>query len=40
MAWLVFGMSFWRVQKDKRNPVSPQNVLLELSKKPKGALRK
>ncbi|MEK6461435.1 hypothetical protein AABM27_13355, partial [Heyndrickxia faecalis] len=32
VAWVVFEMSFWRAQKDKRNPGSDRNVLLEGSK--------
>ncbi len=35
VAWLVFGMSFWRVQRDKKNPCSDRNVLLEVSKRQK-----
>ncbi|MDR4224282.1 hypothetical protein FO478_07530 [Heyndrickxia coagulans DSM 1 = ATCC 7050] len=32
VAWLVFKMSFWRVQKDKSGLGSVRNVFLESSK--------
>ncbi|AJO24550.1 hypothetical protein SB48_HM08orf05970 [Heyndrickxia coagulans] len=35
VAWLVFGMSFWRVQRDKSGLGSDRNVLLEASKRQK-----